>query len=132
MTTQSCNPLTARLWFRLREPVNWVIAILLFAVGYFLLMPLVGGFVAWIICVGAAFCLFFGLQKRPIGIRCTNCRKFLKTNTPWVCGFKQCRNDQTDDFPFVNRCQHCEAEPKAYKCHHCGELIYFTEDRQPI
>ena len=56
----------------------------------------------------------------------------IETNTPWICGFKQCRNERVDDFPFIYRCQHCGAEPKAYQCHHCGELIFFTTDQQKI
>ena len=51
------------------------------------------------------------------------------TNTPWVCGFCKAANNNVDDFPFIHRCQHCSAEPKAYKCHHCGELIFLTDDQ---
>jgi hypothetical protein len=54
----------------------------------------------------------------------------LATNTPWICGYKQCKNERVDDFPFVYQCEHCGQIPKAYRCHHCKELIFFTDDEQ--
>lgn len=132
---QTCDPLTARQWFKLRTATNWAVTIVVFIPLVFVLQNFVPLFIADVIAIAVAFCLFFFfLHKRAIGIKCSNpkCGKYIETNTPWICGFKQCRNDQVDDFPFVNRCQHCGAEPKAYKCHHCGELIFFTEDQLKI
>ncbi len=133
MTTQTCNPLTARSWFQYREPVNWALTIIVFIPCYFILLQVVGGFLAAVISMALAFCLLFLLlSKRSIGIVCANhaCRKFIDTNTPWICGNKGCRNDHGDEFPFIYKCEHCGYFPKAYKCHHCGELVYFTKDRQ--
>jgi hypothetical protein len=129
MTMQRCNRLHARFWFRWREPVNWVISIGLFVVVFQVLAAFFGVHFAAAISIAAVFCLFFFVLKgRAIGIRCPRCTKPIDTNTPWICGYKQCRNENVDDYPFVHRCQHCGAEPKAYECHHCQELIFFTED----
>jgi hypothetical protein len=75
---------------------------------------------------------FWNLERRPINIKCPKCSKFILSDTPWICGLNGCRNELTDEFPFVHQCQICGAKPKAYQCHHCNELIYFTldEDRQ--
>jgi hypothetical protein len=85
------------------------------------------------ISIGIAFCVyFFVLDKRTIGIKCPHCTKYILTNTPWICGVCQKKNLQTNEFPFIHRCEHkdCGQEPKAYKCHHdgCGELIFLTKD----
>ncbi len=133
MTTQTCDPLAARFWFKVREPANWILTGVLFVLLFFVLMQFFGGFVVGLIGIGAVFCLFFFvLDKRAIGIRCSNerCAKHIETNTPWICGNKGCRNDQIDDFPFIFKCQHCGYYPKAYKCHHCEQLIFFTSDHQ--
>jgi hypothetical protein len=65
---------------------------------------------------------------------CNHCERKIATNTPWVCGFCQKKNERIDEFPFVHRCEHCGAEPKAYKCHHsdCRKLIFLSEDQQEI
>jgi hypothetical protein len=125
--------LRARLWFRYREPINWLIAIALFAPLVYLLqishsMWTADG-IAMLIAFGAYLLL---LRKRSIAIRCTNpqCKKYIETHTPWVCGYNGCTNKRAYDFPFIHRCQHCEAEPKAYKCHHCGDLIFLAKDEQ--
>lgn len=84
-----------------------------------------------VIAVAVTFSVFFFvLHKRAIGIECPYCFRHLATNTPWMCGYKFCRNENVDDYPFIYRCEHCGTEPKSYKCHHCGELIFFTNDRQ--
>jgi hypothetical protein len=130
LTTQTCGPLQARQWFKLREVVNWAVSLGLFVVIFLVLMPILHPFFALVIGVIPAACLLFLLlDKRAIGIRCNRCLKYIATNTPWVCGFCQATNQRVDDFPFVYRCEHCGAEPKAYKCHHCGELVFLSEDR---
>jgi len=129
----TCNPLTARQWFKLREPVNWAVTAILFVPVFVVLMYLVGAFLAGVISIAAAFCLFFFLlQNRAIRIACSNerCGKDIETNTPWICGNKGCRNDHVDQFPFIYKCEVCGYYPKAYECHHCGQLIFFTSDHQ--
>lgn len=74
------------------------------------------------------YLVFHVWEKSPIWIRCGHCGKMIASNTPWICGFKQCRNEHVDAYPFVHRCEHCTAEPKAYQCHHCGKLIFLSED----
>jgi DNA-directed RNA polymerase subunit RPC12/RpoP len=130
---QTCNPLTARQWFKLREPINWAISIVVFIPLFFVLAQFFDGLLAFIIAFVAAFCLFFFyLDHRAIRIKCPygRCREIIETNTPWICGHKGCKNDNPDEFPFIYKCEHCGYQPKAYKCHHCGELIFFTEDEQ--
>jgi len=130
---QTCDPLTARQWFKLRTAANWAMVIVGFAWLVFVLQSFIHPVIADLIAISIAFCVFFFvLHKRAIGIDCPHCRQYIETNTPWICGFKQCRNEQVDDFPFIYRCQHCGAEPKAYQCHHCEKLIFFTKDQQTI
>jgi hypothetical protein len=132
---QTCKPSEARQWFKLRGAVNWVVTIVIFIPLCFVLMQFLDEWLAGAIAIGAAFCLyFFVLDKRAIGIECPHCQKYIETNTPWICGYKGCRNENVDDFPFVYRCEHCSAEPKAYKCHHreCGKLIFLSKDRIEI
>ena len=130
---QTCDPLTARWWFNLRTPSNWAIAITVF----FWLVVLLDTFIPFLITVVIAMCLafclfFYVLEKRAIGIICPHCNEHIETNTPWICGNRQCRNDHADAFPFISRCEHCSYSPKAYMCHHCNELIFFTKDKQTI
>jgi hypothetical protein len=126
------NPLTARERFRLRHLHNWVEAILLFAVVAFLLvLTLPIGVASWVDLAVIAvlyYFVFYIWDKEPISFKCNHCDKLIESNTPWICGFKQCRNENGDKYPFVHRCEHCGAEPKAYQCHHCGNLIFFTKD----
>ena len=115
------DPLTGKLRFRFRGLTNWLFAMFIFAVWVVLLLPFWFGWIADL--AGVAFMcyfMFFILEKRPIKIWCPNCLKVVLSNTPWVCGFRGCKNENADDFPVVHRCEHCGAEPKAYKCHHCG------------
>ena len=141
LITQTCDPLSARHWFNLREAVNWVVTGVLFSVCFIVLMVLFdtvlpfGGLVAGLICILAAYCLFFYvLDKRAIRIVCPHCGRYIETNTPWICGNKECgyQNNHVDAFPFIYKCERCGYYPKAYKCHHgdCRKLIFFTEDRQ--
>jgi predicted RNA-binding Zn-ribbon protein involved in translation (DUF1610 family) len=130
---QTVDPLSARQWFTWKEPITWASSIVVFTFLFFVLTLVFGGLPAFIIAFIAAFCLhFFYLDKRAIGIECPHCGKYIETNTPWICGYKQCRNENVDDFPFIYRCEHCGAEPKAYKCHHCDSLIFFTKDQLRI
>lgn len=134
---QTGDPLNARFWFNLRPAVNWVISIAVFAVLVFVLQNFMHPLMADVIALCVAFCLlFFVLDKRSIGIVCPHpdCNEYIETNTSWVCGFCKQKNVQTDDFPFINRCEHkdCGQEPKAYQCHHCEELIFFTKDKLKI
>jgi hypothetical protein len=130
---QTVDPLEARRWFVWKGPINWAISIAVFIPVFFLLMQFLGGFLAFIIVFAAVSCLFFyGLDKRAIGIQCPHCRQYIESNTPWICGNKDTphRNDQVDEFPFINHCQHCGFMPKAYQCHHCFKLIFLSEDKQ--
>jgi hypothetical protein len=51
-----------------------------------------------------------------------------------VCGSCKQPNGNGNEYPFVDKCGHCGAEPKTYKCHYegCGELIFLTDDHDKI
>jgi len=130
------NPKTAKLRFTLRRPVN-----LLYCFGIQLAVVASVGIIAhpfaWTaacICgVALFFVYFFIWEKRAIGFNCPECGKYILSNIPWKCGFKKCRNDGADHYPFVHKCQICGAAPKAYLCHHSEvdkeeHLIFFTKD----
>lgn len=113
----------------LRETINWIITIVVFLFVVLALMAFLDLWIAGTIAGAAAFCLhFFILHKRSIGIVCPHCQKLIATNTPWICGYKQCPNENVDDFPFIYQCEHCGQIPKSYRCHHCNGFIFFTAD----
>ena len=123
------NPLSARARFRYRVLYNWLWACFLFAVWALLVAPFSLRWIADAAGIAVLFYIvFFVWDKRAIKICCTSCPEILLTNTPWVCGFCGCKNENVHDFSFVHECATCHGEPKAYKCHHCGELIFLTED----
>jgi hypothetical protein len=137
---QTCDPLNARLWFGLRKLVNWAITIAFLLLSYWLLTFIFDWWLAAIIAVSGAACLFFlVLEDRVIGIICPNpkCKRYIETDTPWLCSFgltlpqkKECVNLHTDRFPFINKCETCGNKPKAYQCHHCGKLVFLSKDKE--
>lgn len=100
-----------------------VLSVYVFKSGFFM-------FVGDVLALSVMIFLFLRLNNKPIRLKCLACAKMILSNTPWTCGFCKQENRDTRGFPFVNTCQHCGNEPKAYKCHHCGGLIYLTEDEQ--
>lgn len=69
---------------------------------------------------------------RGIYFACENSKckgKIVSSNTHWVCGLCGHKNLNVHSFPVVLKCENCPNEPKAYRCHHCQEPIFFTEDR---
>jgi len=77
-----------------------------------------------------AFALFLYLESHLIVIECPSCGKDINTDTPWLCGYKNCRNEDGVRFPFIYECKHCHYPPKAYVCHHCERVVYLTSDKQ--
>lgn len=119
----------ARWQFKLRPLVNAGGVVLAFIVGAVLFEAMGIWFIGELLLIAVLFYLyFFILDKRAIRFDCPHCRKKIASNTPWVCGFCNQTNRQVDDYPFVHRCGHCGAEPKAYLCHHCGTLIFLSDD----
>ncbi len=113
--------------------MNWAISIAVFIPLVFILQNLLPLLVADAIAVGVVFILFFFfLRKRILGILCTRCEQYIETNTPWLCSLCGTKNIRAYDFPFVNCCEGCGWEPKAYKCHHCGEMIFLSDDKNKI
>ena len=83
----------------------------------------------------AAYCVhFLFLDQQVVHVKCPSCDKFVSADTPWLCGYgvngHLCKNEDAVQFSFLNKCGTCRKKPKAYKCHHCGRLIYLSLDRQ--
>ena len=132
MNIQECNPLEARCVFKISPYKNFGIG---FGVFVLIFAPLAFCLNVWLaggIAIVGALGVYLYFESRVIFIECPSCQKAIDTSTPWECGFKQCRNENADEFPFINECEHCHFVPKAYKCHHCKKLIYLTPDRQQI
>jgi hypothetical protein len=124
-------PLNARLFFRLRTLINCAIIGVIFVPLAIFFFGVIGGWMATLFLIGALYFFFFYvLQKVPVEIDCPHCHENLVTNTPWVCGECRQTNRDIDAFPFVHQCGLCNAEAKAYRCHHCSELIFLSRDRR--
>lgn len=129
------SAVTGSLRFKLRPLNNWLFCLSVFATVAFVLAQFVEAPLLWLaegaVIAILVFMNFIVLEKRSIKIRCPHCQKSVRTNTPWVCGECGEKNQQIDEFPFVNRCEHCSAEQKSYKCPHsnCGQLIFLTADK---
>ena len=99
---------------------------MIFGLGYFFQF-----WIAAIISGIVALCFYlFYLEHQTITLECPNCYNYIEIDTPWLCGYKQCKNENIRSFPFIGECEHCHQTPKAYECHHCHKLIHFTRDRQ--
>jgi hypothetical protein len=130
---QYCTPTGARLVFKLRPYQNFAIGIATFVLICLLLLLFLNAWVASGIAFLPSFGLYFFLESRAFIIKCPSCKKIIDTNTPWLCGFKSCRNENIDhQHPFIHECEHCHYIPKAYECHHCGKPIFLTTDKQKI
>jgi hypothetical protein len=132
MNIQECTPLEARRVFRTRPLKNLAIGALAFGAIFSLVFLSLNVLVVGLVALVAAAVVYFYLDSRVIFIECPECRKTVDTSTPWLCGFKECRNENTDEFPFIHECGICHSVPKAYQCHHCGELIFLSTDEQKI
>lgn len=80
------------------------------------------------LALGGAYWLYTIWDKRPLQIVCNHCDKIILSNTPWVCGACGETNFDTERHSILEQCQKCGTAPKAYKCHHCRELIFFSKD----
>src|SRR5882724_4832290 len=131
------DPLTSRRRFKFRQPLNFICSVAILIPLVLMLMQFMIAGIADIVAIGiVAFFYFTFLINRAIKIRCPHCRKIILCNTLWICGDCKQRNVRTEDYPFVNKCEHadCGAEPKTYKCHHeqCQQLIFLTSDEDII
>ncbi len=107
----------------------------------------------WII-MPMCICIAAGLTKglfwllapcdifEPVaGFDCTheNCRKYIATYDPWICGHCDAVNTPARkktgvaDSGVANwlaqACHKCSYPPLSYLCHHCGEIIFLTSER---
>lgn len=136
MVFASTNPTTARSRFRSRSAVSLAAFIVLFLGVVVLVSWLSSMFypsfilmlVADVFSLGVCFYLYSQWHDQPVKLSCPECEAIVLSNTPWVCGFCTRTNRNANAFPFVHKCSHCGDEAKSYRCHHCGELIFLTED----
>lgn len=143
MDTQSTDPLTARDRFasrRIQDGVKlFAIFLGLVVASSVILSVLHAGFLSMLvadaIALGTVYYLYTQWVKRPIKIECNSCDSVILTNTPWHCRACGSRNLDTENYPFVFKCENCGVEPKAYRCHRkngdhglCNSMIYLTED----
>ena len=133
MNIQVCDPLKAKRLFKFRPYKHLAYGVAIFApVCLVLMLTPLNPWIAMGIAFIPALWFYYRWETRLIVIECQKCGKDINTNTPWECGFKGCRNENADDFPFIYECGICHYVPKAYECHHCGNLIYLTSDRQQL
>ena len=125
------NPQTARWHFKFRTLINAVCVGAGFVLITLFTVQIEGGILIMLVAGGAGYFLFFHvLPNRVIPMSCPHCFGHIATNTPWVCPSCEKKNQNTDEYPFIHRCEHCKTEPKAYICHHksCGKPIFFSLD----
>jgi hypothetical protein len=142
MIFESLHPLESRTQFKTRTLRTWAAILGAFVILLFLLLftcslllpGTVGKIVAFLIAATVACVLYALYNSRPVRLRCCSCQKIILGNTPWVCGACGGKHYDATEFSFLNRCQHCGAEPKAYRCHHknCGQPIFFTVDESEL
>ena len=136
MNIQVCTPLEARNVFWIRPYKNFACGFGIFFLICLVLMLFIHDWILAVIAAVFAFVLafwfFYVRERRLIVIECPSCKRDINTNTPWECGYKGCRNENVDEYPFIHECEVCHYVPKAYVCHHhdCQRLIYLTSDRQ--
>ena len=123
------SPTTARFRFKMRGINNLLLALYIFSMAAFL--GWLTGFPERLLICFTAYChvlsVFLCSRKARNRFAAGTALKapvHTSWNTPWVCGFKECSNHNTISFPFLNCCENCHAEPKAYECHHCGKVIF--------
>jgi hypothetical protein len=127
------NPLHVRNWYWIQPWANVIASVITFVAVCFVLQLVCGFLTAILISFVATLGLYFlYLDRQIIRTRCPSCRDIIETNVPWLCGYKQCKNENVQAFPFIHECEHCHNIPKAYQCHHqaCQKLIHLTHDRQ--
>ena len=130
MNIQVCSPLEAKRLFKFRPYRHLAYGVAVFTPISAGLMFFINPLLAVVIALIPAVCLCYYLETRLVVIECLTCGKDINTNTPWQCGFKGCRNENVDKFPFIHECEHCHYVPKAYVCHHGDHFIFLTTDRQ--
>ena len=128
------KPQLARRLFPLLGHAKVTVCVLTFAVLSLLLSAFVSLFVAFGISGLVAYIMFQFLEHQSIRIECPSCMALIEGDTPWICGYGMkddlCKNENTSEFPFLHQCERCGKKPKAYQCHHCGALVFLTDDRQ--
>ena len=143
----SPNPLTSRERFasarylsQARLAIGFIAFVLIWSAVW--ILPLGIDLPVRLLAIGLGYIFAFGIvryrytfwKRRPIRLRCRECREVIITNTPWVCGYCRKPNLNPLEFPFVDKCANpeCGLEPKTYRCHHCNKFIFLTPDKDQI
>jgi len=122
--SESTNPLTSRDRFKTRTFRNVVVIGVLFILVVIVMSELISVLspgesipmlIGDAIALVGAYYLYIVWDKRPIRLSCPKCERIISSNTPWVCGFCGKENRNANEFPFVDKCCHCGAEPKEYR-----------------
>lgn len=74
------------------------------------------------------FARLFQDITKPFRPFCPHCGKYLPTSLDWKCGFCDYANSKTQIYSFLYQCECCKAEPKAYRCQHCDEVIFLDKN----
>jgi len=132
------SPLNSRARFKFKALVNIVLLFAVFIPVVFVLSWITSaifpGSLFALLAVDAAtigvlYFLFIFLENQPIKLVCKKCQQVILSNTPWTCSACGKANKNVRKYPFVDKCEFCGVEPKAYRCHHCQDLIFLTEDK---
>jgi len=137
MNTEPIDPRSSRgLWKRrVFESAITIAAIFLVAVVGFswILSYVTPGLLAFLLADGVAgliaYYAYLVWNRQPIRINCNGCGGKILCNTPWICGECGHENFNIRQFPFLRHCEHCKLESKSYVCHHCGRVVFLSEDR---
>jgi hypothetical protein len=138
MNTDLNSPLNSRARFKFKTLINIAILFAVFIPVMFVLSWITsaifpGNLFALLaidaVTIGTLYFVFLFWDGRPIKLVCDNCKQVILSNTPWTCSACGKVNNNVRQYPFVDKCEFCGIEPKAYRCHHCQKFIFLTEDK---
>lgn len=66
------------------------------------------------------------LFKSPARIFCGECKKYIPSTMPWVCGFCDMEHPDPRVYSFLYKCKRCKKKPEAFTCPHCGTVWCFN------
>jgi hypothetical protein len=136
MFLQVADPLKSRNQYKVKS-VQIIVTLavmcilggaLLFWLGHTVSIGWTGALLIDAFCLLATFYVFLLWDNRPIRVRCA-CGQIVLSNTPWACGHCGHKNRNANEHSFLGACESCHDEPKAYKCHHCNQLMFLSEDK---
>jgi hypothetical protein len=93
-------------------------------------------FLLWVVLLLGALAFFYYLGPRTfwqeIVLSCPQCQARVSSGEHWVCSSCHGLNASGTQsrYSFLNCCHQCKAEPKAYRCHNCGEMVTIGNYRE--